>query len=302
MRQSFFSLAFVCAVLMAPYLLSAQPSTLPISTIAYTKDHGKEVTIEGTVLYNWENEVIFVMDKTDVMSVQLNEMDWDKNIQRGDRVRIEGTLQTQGVVKNEIDSSGVTKVGETNVRMEARRQLIKDILQQGTDKRIYAVVGKFDPGGNETMTINDSTGTIRVDVGSRFQQFRPATGASYVVIGRLDKAVMGGILEDAIIQPVSRYELQETDAREMSMAVAVEEKPLDEVIKVKGRLLYYIGKNQTPFLYDGEHVLIVKPADKFRSQKYRAGKNATVLGIYDTEMVDGEEYGVLRSARITPTN
>lgn len=277
-------------------------SYAPIGNYRLSTQAGEKITIEAEVIANFNNEEVFVRQPGQLMVVRIGEKFWSLGLRPGDSVRITGTLDTRPIEQNALNAEEVEVLRRSSADLPALplRTLGELAVTLKPGDPAVAVV-RLEDVGQQRVRLVDDTGSITFDRGPRWSEsIRPEEKKAYVAIGVAEQDFRGTSLRGVSLRPVESFFRPGMGMRTRSIASILKEKPVGEMVRARGSIVSFIGRQQVPILIDGEDVLIVRLDSQHAALDSRIGKLSEVVGIYTEETVDGKTYGALVHAKVLP--
>lgn len=298
------ALALSALTLASPCNVQAQDEAKPdtIQNIVKITEFGEPVTVVGEVISIYDNELALIKGETGFITIHLKKEHWELGLQQGYKLRIKGIVNTQAFPQNDIFVKSVKVIDGTPLPemrpLLSRVSKVQSMQHEGT---AVAVMGKISKITSEYITITDSTGSIRIHLGTRYREANYRIGdAIYGVIGvtRM-KANLVSYLDGIAIFPFSKLKRTGDDLATLTISQATSQATIGDLVKVKGNILIYIGADSAPVLFDEKkNLIVIELGDKYKDTQLTAGMQAEVIGTYDMTMIKEKEYPVLRNARI----
>lgn len=292
--------------LLVPFL-GGSPAVCQVSPEAaieqyrLSPDSGLHLTFEARVVGNFNNERLLLEQPGQLMVAKIGEKFWKEGYKSGDRIRISGKLDTTSAEQNTLVADEIEVVSRgAEDRGPLPLLTVREISALKPGSPAVAIVRLEDVGERRLLLVDD-TGTIRFDRGPRWGAGVIAQEKkAYVAVGITEIGLDGVGLRAVELAPLESYYRSGMELKARSIRAILAEKPVGKMVRARGHVVSFIGKEQVPILIEGEDVLIVRLDPQHEAMSVRAGQTSEAIGVYTEETIDGKTYGALRNARILP--
>jgi uncharacterized protein YdeI (BOF family) len=262
---------------------------------------GREVRFQGQVIVSIYNEAFLLKYDSSYIMVRIGKEHWALGIAPGDQVLVVGKLTRKNVVRDVVVAADIKKTGSAPLKEPGTRlQSIRSAKNEQIKNRLVAVRGRITQITPRNLTIKDADDSIAVNLAPDDNRTYFFAGMDAVVVGTLRTSPYGNTIEPVALIPAVLFRREGEPDKAQSISAILKARPMGKLVKARGRIALFLGREDTTMIYEEKDILIVRRSEKYIALDAEAGRLVNVVGTFDVEEHRGREYGVLREARIDP--